>query len=248
MGRHQKHEEHTNHERWIVSFADMMTLLFALFVVLYALGKVDMAKLKRVQESIKFAFNVAGSGKTKDQGLFDKQSGAGDTQLPVPLINAQDGPMKEFLHETLTQFEQVAGKSLDIVQKDDTISLRAPLSTFFDASRAQPVKRDVFNWLVKAVQGSTTFASDIRIVIDAPDVPIGMVQGRPATSLDLCVRRLATLRKVMLGIPEVRPHMVRCEWAQQKETAGAGNALSGGDWESRGQVTIAFSNMKAENR
>jgi len=131
MGKHAKHEEHTNHERWIVSFADMMTLLFALFVVLYALGKVDVAKLKKVQESIKFAFNVAGSGKTKDQGLFDKQSGAGDTQLPVPLINAQDGPMKEFLHETLTQFEQAAGKSLDIVQKDDTISLRAPLSTFF---------------------------------------------------------------------------------------------------------------------
>lgn len=40
MGKN-KHEEHENHERWLVSYADMMTLLFALFVVLYALKNTD---------------------------------------------------------------------------------------------------------------------------------------------------------------------------------------------------------------
>ena len=45
-------EERTNHERWIVSFADMMTLLFAVFVVLYAIVLVVFLLLlnKRIQE------------------------------------------------------------------------------------------------------------------------------------------------------------------------------------------------------
>ena len=46
MAKKHKHEEHVNHERWVISFADMMTLLFALFVVLYAMGVQDLEKLK----------------------------------------------------------------------------------------------------------------------------------------------------------------------------------------------------------
>ena len=46
MAKKHKHEEHVNHERWVISFADMMTLLFALFVVLYALGQADLSKAK----------------------------------------------------------------------------------------------------------------------------------------------------------------------------------------------------------
>ena len=46
MSKKHKHEEHVNHERWVISFADMMTLLFALFVVLYAMGVQDLEKLK----------------------------------------------------------------------------------------------------------------------------------------------------------------------------------------------------------
>src|SRR3712207_4602783 len=44
--RHKKHveEEHENHERWLVSYADMMTLLLVLFVVLYALSQIDKEK------------------------------------------------------------------------------------------------------------------------------------------------------------------------------------------------------------
>ena len=74
MGRKKKHEEHVNHERWLVSFADMMTLLFALFVVLYALGQADLEKAKELKRSVQWAFHIAGEGKTKDSGLFEKQT------------------------------------------------------------------------------------------------------------------------------------------------------------------------------
>ena len=42
--KHEEHEEHENHERWLVSGFDMMTLLFVLFVVLYAMSSIDIAK------------------------------------------------------------------------------------------------------------------------------------------------------------------------------------------------------------
>ncbi len=248
MGKHGKHEEHVNHERWVISFADMMTLLFALFVVLYALGKADMAKLKQVKESIQFAFHYAGDGKTNEQGIFDKLKGAGETPLPAPLLNAQEGPMKEFLHETLQEFEMVSGSSLEIVQKDDTISLRAASTAFFEPGKQQPVKRDVFNWLVKTVQGSTNFTSDTRIVIEAPDVILGEVDGRAVTSIELSAKRLLTLRKAVIGIPGVRPHAVRVELVQQKENAPGPVQAKPADWEAKSQVVIAFSNMNKENR
>ena len=42
MARKKHHEEgHANHERWLVSYADMITLLMVLFVVLYAMGQTD---------------------------------------------------------------------------------------------------------------------------------------------------------------------------------------------------------------
>lgn len=46
-----------NHERWIVSYADMITLLLAAFVVLYAMSNPDVTKLERVRHSIEEAFS-----------------------------------------------------------------------------------------------------------------------------------------------------------------------------------------------
>jgi chemotaxis protein MotB len=48
--KHEEHEEHENHERWLVSGFDMMTLLFVLFVVLYAMSSIDAAKFTAFAE------------------------------------------------------------------------------------------------------------------------------------------------------------------------------------------------------
>ncbi|HYX34852.1 MAG TPA: flagellar motor protein MotB [Oligoflexus sp.] len=59
MAKKQKCPEFENHERWLVSFADMMTLLFAVFVVLYALKKegASEAKIQQAAVSIQESFN-----------------------------------------------------------------------------------------------------------------------------------------------------------------------------------------------
>lgn len=56
MAKRQRHEEHENHERWLVSYADFITLLFAFFVVLYATSQADVKKQEEFQESVKQSF------------------------------------------------------------------------------------------------------------------------------------------------------------------------------------------------
>jgi chemotaxis protein MotB len=50
-------EEHANHERWLVSYADFMTLMFAFFTTLYAISTVDAKKLSSMVESMQVAFD-----------------------------------------------------------------------------------------------------------------------------------------------------------------------------------------------
>ncbi len=57
MARRRKHEEeHENHERWLVSYADFITLLFAFFVVMYSLSSVNEGKYRVLSESLVSAF------------------------------------------------------------------------------------------------------------------------------------------------------------------------------------------------
>jgi chemotaxis protein MotB len=60
MARKKHHEEHENLERWLVSYADFITLLFAFFTVLYALSQSDKAKYKDAAENIQRAFLSSG--------------------------------------------------------------------------------------------------------------------------------------------------------------------------------------------
>lgn len=243
MAKKHKHEEHVNHERWVISFADMMTLLFALFVVLYALGQADLTKLKQLKASVQWAFHIAGEGKTKDTGIFDQQAGGGDVMQAAPLVTAQDGEMREFLKEALPEYEEVAGKSLTIRQTEDGVTMTAPLSDFFDDGRPWPIKRDVQSWFDRTLVASLTFTSDIEILIEAPELTIGVDRnGQVRTSLDLCLERLKTLRRVVLKNPEIRDYMVGTAWRVMREQPGAKN------WEDVATLRIAFSNARPENR
>jgi chemotaxis protein MotB len=54
--RKRQEDEHENHERWLVSYADFITLLFAFFVVMYALSSINEGKYKVMSDSISSAF------------------------------------------------------------------------------------------------------------------------------------------------------------------------------------------------
>lgn len=56
MARKKKHEEHENHERWLVSYADFITLLFAFFVVMYSISSVNEGKYRVLSDALVAAF------------------------------------------------------------------------------------------------------------------------------------------------------------------------------------------------
>src|SRR3954464_10508301 len=88
--RHKKHhhEEHENHERWLVSGFDMMTLLFAVFVVLFAISSTNVSKVKALSVSLQAAL----SGPVFDGGRAMMETGATadstDKASPTPPIES----------------------------------------------------------------------------------------------------------------------------------------------------------------
>ncbi len=56
MARRKKRVEHDNHERWLISYADFVTLLFAFFVVMYSISSVNETKYKNFRDSLSVAF------------------------------------------------------------------------------------------------------------------------------------------------------------------------------------------------
>ncbi|MCI8210590.1 flagellar motor protein MotD [Pseudomonas sp. S25] len=57
MARRRRPEEHENHERWLVSYADFITLLFAFFVVMYSISSINEGKYKILSEALVGVFN-----------------------------------------------------------------------------------------------------------------------------------------------------------------------------------------------
>lgn len=64
MARQQKHEEHQNHEAWAIPYADLITLLLAFFVVMYAISSVNEGKYRVLSDAMVSAFNGAPDAKT----------------------------------------------------------------------------------------------------------------------------------------------------------------------------------------
>ena len=59
--RHHEEEEHENHERWLVTYADMLTLLMVLFIVMFAMSQVDEAKFNALRSGLAEGFGASSS-------------------------------------------------------------------------------------------------------------------------------------------------------------------------------------------
>lgn len=159
MARKKKHEEHENHERWLVSYADFMTLLFAFFVVMYATSRVDHSKLVKATESIRFAMHFEGNGGVGKLPIFEGPAGAGgvggtpivDPKVgngcvaslgPAPRSPPQTAAVAEILRDSLERrlrpvvLRANRGDTLQITAEPDRVGIRLAASDLFDPGQA----------------------------------------------------------------------------------------------------------------
>lgn len=68
MGKKKEHHEEHVDETWLLPYSDMLTLLLALFIVMFAMSKVDQSKLKRMSEQFSIIFSGGSSVLTEDSG------------------------------------------------------------------------------------------------------------------------------------------------------------------------------------
>jgi chemotaxis protein MotB len=90
-GGHEEHEEHVNHERWLVSYADMLTLLFVLFVVLFSMSSVDQKKFAELAAGLSEGFGAETAAFTGSAAQID---GSGNATQVVQIdagANPTDG-------------------------------------------------------------------------------------------------------------------------------------------------------------
>jgi chemotaxis protein MotB len=97
-GGHDDHEvEHDESERWLVSFADMMTLLFALFMVLFSISSVNTSKFEALQKALQDAFSgrVLSGGKAIMQTGSDEQPKQAAAEPPLASLQPLNAVAKE---------------------------------------------------------------------------------------------------------------------------------------------------------
>lgn len=87
MARHKKHEEHTNHEAWAIPYGDLITLLLAFFVVMYALSSVNEGKYRVLSDSLVAAFRASPKSLEPVQiGQPNRSKGSADIQQTRTLV------------------------------------------------------------------------------------------------------------------------------------------------------------------
>jgi chemotaxis protein MotB len=95
----EEHEEHENEERWLVSFADMMTLLFCLFMVLFAISSVNTSKFEALQQSLQDAFSgrvlTGGKAVMKTNTDTTTTKAIAPTLTPLQTLQQQDDSQDE---------------------------------------------------------------------------------------------------------------------------------------------------------
>lgn len=110
MARRHKHEEHANHEAWAIPYGDLITLLLAFFVVMYAMSSVNEGKYRILSDSLVAAFR--GSPRTLEPiQVGEKQVGSGaDINMTIVQQAMLEGQPREML-------EPMPLQSADIIQR-----------------------------------------------------------------------------------------------------------------------------------
>ena len=199
--RKKKHPEHVNHERWLVSYADFITLLFAFFVVMFAVSQVDSKKMGRFTEAFSKAVGIdvfpmhgeslLAGGRTPDET-------AGPSAQGVTSV-------LEDLRASLAKMAESndALQGLQVIKLRQELVLRLPEGVFFDSGDARV--KDATGRMFKVLTPELTKRSlEVRIEGHTDNRPI--TSGKFRSNWELSTARAGAVMAVILaeGMPPER--------------------------------------------
>ena len=208
----KKRPEHVNHERWLVSYADFITLLFAFFVVLFAASQTDKKKQIRLAEAMQSAFTPLGTfdAHSKTPPLIDANAAIITDAPPAALTPPFPGTSVETPEQTkarLTKLlaEQVAaghipsgGMTMRINPDGLVISLHE--AGFFPSGSAE-VRAAAVPML--SILATTLPAGPLRIEGHTDNVPIHTAQF--ASNWELSTARSTAIARLLLERGPINP-------------------------------------------
>ncbi|SRR5579875_585402 len=134
--RRRYEERHENLERWIISYADFMTLLMATFVMLYAISSINISKYRVLQQVFAEAF--LGKLQQQDAGIAPAQVGPfQNLPAPIPVPQRNVSPkLQRQIEQRLQQLQKIYDKLTttfqDLIKKDLVHVVRQPNGVAID--------------------------------------------------------------------------------------------------------------------
>jgi len=196
-GRKKKPPEHVNHERWLVSYADFITLLFAFFVVMFAVSQVDSKRLGRFTEAFSKAVGE------------DILPGRGDTILPdevrkppEPIGDQKLPPELEQVRLKLLALAETL-KGLQVIQRRNELVLRLSDNIFFESGDDQ-IKAPAVAMLHALTPELLPRKLDVRVEGHTDDRPIRTARFRSKWELSTARATVVLARLASEGIAPQR--------------------------------------------
>ncbi|MDR3792458.1 MAG: OmpA family protein [Terracidiphilus sp.] len=194
-------------DRWMVSYADFVTLLFALFVVMYAVERADQKHRGDVSQSIDAAFRSLGIFPSSSRTLSRAEGSATEqSQIPMNIVMGEDvlAPAQvkqnlEHLQRELTQTlsNQVATHTVSIRMGRDGLVISLREAGFFASGSAEP-KPQTAQTLAKIAETLAHAPYDLRIEGHTDNIPIHTAQFD--SNWELSTARATHIARIFLAL------------------------------------------------
>ncbi|MEI9977515.1 MAG: flagellar motor protein MotB [Edaphobacter sp.] len=207
----KKHPEHVNHERWLVSYADFITLLFAFFVVLFASSQTDKKKQMKLAEAMQSAFTPLGAFDAHSTTPPLTDTNAATITDATPMVLAPPLPTNaETLDQTKARLTRLlaqqiaAGRippgSVTMRLTPDGLVISLHEVGFFPSGSAE-VRTDSIPML--AILATTLPAGPLRVEGHTDNVPIHTAQF--ASNWELSTARSTAIARLLLERGPINP-------------------------------------------
>ncbi|WP_312937244.1 flagellar motor protein MotD [Pseudomonas sp.] len=210
MRRRRHVEEPENHERWLVSYADFITLLFAFFVVMYSISSVNEGKYKVVSEALLGVFNdpersvrAIPIGEERPLSVRPAQPLVKDSeQTDAGLGQASNDPLKTITDEVTAAFgDLISGNQMTVRGNELWVEIELNSSLLFGSGDAMP--SDAAFSIIDRVAGILKpFANPVHVEGFTDNQPIRTAQY--PTNWELSSARAASIVR-LLALDGVNP-------------------------------------------